>query len=100
MTISLVDLSSRPVLPDTDALTIRTTCTNRDLPSRLPFGNEAGRFRTGDQFGREADCRAEKAHQHASPADGPQRPVAADLASVAELSFAGGRRARRLCRRS
>ena len=41
MTISLVDLSSRPVLPDTDALTIRTTCTNRDLPARLPFGNEA-----------------------------------------------------------
>jgi type VI secretion system protein ImpG len=44
MTISLVDLSSRPVLPDTDALTIRTTCTNRDLPARLPFGNEAGDF--------------------------------------------------------
>ncbi|HYP08471.1 MAG TPA: type VI secretion system baseplate subunit TssF, partial [Bryobacteraceae bacterium] len=44
MTISLVDLSSRPVLPGTDSLTIRTTCTNRDLPSRLPFGNEAGDF--------------------------------------------------------
>ena len=44
MTISLVDLSSRPVLPDTDALTVRTTCTNRDLPARLPFGNEAGDF--------------------------------------------------------
>ena len=25
-------------------LTIRTTCTNRDLPARLPFGNEAGDF--------------------------------------------------------
>jgi type VI secretion system protein ImpG len=44
MTISLVDLSSRPVLPDTDSLTIRTTCTNRDLPARLPFGNETGDF--------------------------------------------------------
>jgi type VI secretion system protein ImpG len=44
MTISLVDLSSRAVLPDTDALTIRTTCTNRDLPARLPFGNESGDF--------------------------------------------------------
>jgi type VI secretion system protein ImpG len=27
-----------------EALTVRTTCTNRDLPSRLPFGNEAGDF--------------------------------------------------------
>ena len=44
MTISLVDLSSRPVLPETDSLTIRTTCTNRDLPARLPFGNESGDF--------------------------------------------------------
>jgi type VI secretion system protein ImpG len=42
--ISLVDLSSRPILPETDTLTIRTTCTNRDLPGRLPFGNEAGDF--------------------------------------------------------
>ncbi len=44
MSMSLVDLSSRPVLPDTDTLTIRTTCTNRDIPSRLPFGNESGDF--------------------------------------------------------
>ncbi len=42
--VSLVDLSSRPVRPNADALTVRTICTNRDLPSRLPFGNEAGDF--------------------------------------------------------
>jgi type VI secretion system protein ImpG len=42
--LSLVDLSSRPVRPDSDTLTIRTICTNRDLPSRLPFGNESGDF--------------------------------------------------------
>jgi type VI secretion system protein ImpG len=42
--ISLVDLSSRPVRPNVDALTVRTICTNRDLPSRLPFGNENGDF--------------------------------------------------------
>ena len=42
--LSLVDLSSRPVRPDVDALTIRTVCSNRDLPSRLPFGSEAGDF--------------------------------------------------------
>ena len=44
MTLTLVDLSNRPVLPTTDTLTVRLTCTNRDLPSRLPFGNEAGDF--------------------------------------------------------
>jgi type VI secretion system protein ImpG len=44
MTLTLVDLSSRPVLPSADTLTVRTTCTNRDLPARLPFGNEAGDF--------------------------------------------------------
>lgn len=42
--LSLVDLSSRPVAPDVDALTVRTICSNRDLPSRLPFGNESGDF--------------------------------------------------------
>ncbi len=42
--LSLVDLSGRPVRPDVDALTVRTICSNRDLPSRLPFGNESGDF--------------------------------------------------------
>ncbi len=42
--LSLVDLSSRPVRPNVEALTVRTICTNRDLPARLPFGNEAGDF--------------------------------------------------------
>lgn len=44
MFLSIVDLSSRPVRPDSDTITIRTTCTNRDLPSRLPFGNDRGDF--------------------------------------------------------
>jgi type VI secretion system protein ImpG len=44
VSISMVDLSARPVQPEADTLTIRLTCTNRDLPSRLPFGNEAGDF--------------------------------------------------------
>jgi type VI secretion system protein ImpG len=42
--LSLVDLSSRPVRPNAEALTVRTVCTNRDLPSRLPFGVETGDF--------------------------------------------------------
>jgi type VI secretion system protein ImpG len=44
VSISLVDLSGRPLRPDADTLTVRTTCTNRDLPARLPFGNETGDF--------------------------------------------------------
>ena len=42
--LSLVDLALRPVNPDEETLTVRTICTNRDLPARLPFGNEAGDF--------------------------------------------------------
>jgi type VI secretion system protein ImpG len=42
--LSLVDLSSRPVRPNVDALTVRTICSNRDLPARLPFGSESGDF--------------------------------------------------------
>lgn len=44
ITLSMVDLSNRPIKPDADSLTVRTTCTNRDLPARLPFGNEQGDF--------------------------------------------------------
>lgn len=44
MVLSLVDLEQRPVAPDLDSLTVRLTCTNRDIPARLPFGMEAGDF--------------------------------------------------------
>ncbi len=44
MFLSLIDLSMRPVNPEANILSIRTSCTNRDLPSRLPFGNEEGDF--------------------------------------------------------
>ena len=44
MYLSLVDLSFRSIHPKQDAITVRTFCTNRDLPSRLPFGNESGDF--------------------------------------------------------
>jgi type VI secretion system protein ImpG len=30
------------VQPNVDTVTVRLTCTNGDLPSRLPFGNERG----------------------------------------------------------
>ena len=44
VSLSLVDLSTRPMLPEVDTLTLRLTCMNRDLAARLPFGNEAGDF--------------------------------------------------------
>jgi type VI secretion system protein ImpG len=40
--LSLVDMSGKPVRPNVDTVTVRLTCTNGDLPSRLPFGNEKG----------------------------------------------------------
>jgi type VI secretion system protein ImpG len=42
--LSLLDKSMKPVYPDLDTLTIRTICTNRDLPAKLPFGSESGDF--------------------------------------------------------
>jgi type VI secretion system protein ImpG len=44
MVLSLVDLEQRPIAPDLDSLTVYLTCTNRDLPARLPFGVESGDF--------------------------------------------------------
>ncbi|MEX2530035.1 MAG: type VI secretion system baseplate subunit TssF [Gemmatimonadota bacterium] len=37
--LSFVDLGSRMVHPEEDAVTARLTCFNEDLPSRLPFGD-------------------------------------------------------------
>ena len=42
--ISLVDLNFRPTLPPVETLTLHATCTNRDLPGKLPFGGEQGDF--------------------------------------------------------
>jgi type VI secretion system protein ImpG len=44
ISLSLVDLSGKPSRPDADTLTVRCTCSNRDLPYRLPFGAEGGDF--------------------------------------------------------
>ena len=44
VSLSLVDLSGRPMDLDYDTVTVRCTCTNRDLVTRLPFGSETGDF--------------------------------------------------------
>jgi type VI secretion system protein ImpG len=40
--LSLVDLNYRPTIPSVETLTLHTTCTNRDLPGKLPFGRDSG----------------------------------------------------------
>jgi type VI secretion system protein ImpG len=40
--ITTVDMSGRPLVPATHTLTVRTTCTNGDLPRQLPIGNPRG----------------------------------------------------------
>lgn len=42
--LSLVDLSFHPSQPDADTVTVEVTCTNRDLPGRLPIGTGEGDF--------------------------------------------------------
>src|SRR5262249_22291761 len=42
--LPLVDLGFRPTLPAVDTLTVRATCTDRDLAGKLPFGGERGDF--------------------------------------------------------
>ncbi|MDZ4345654.1 MAG: type VI secretion system baseplate subunit TssF [Candidatus Binatia bacterium] len=42
--LSFVDFNFRPALPAADTLVIHTTCGNRDLPGKLPFGGDRGEF--------------------------------------------------------
>ncbi len=42
--LSLLDLNLTTADPDASVLSVKTTCTNRDLPSRLPFGNQDSDF--------------------------------------------------------
>jgi type VI secretion system protein ImpG len=40
--ITLMDRSGRPTVPNAETLTAKVTCSNGDLPSRIPFGNDKG----------------------------------------------------------
>jgi type VI secretion system protein ImpG len=44
MFMSLVDMNFNPRVPAVEVLNVKTTCTNRDLPSRLPFGGKDNDF--------------------------------------------------------
>ena len=40
--ITLIDLGFNPHVPAANILSVHTTCTNRDLPAKLPFGGAEG----------------------------------------------------------
>lgn len=42
--LSMVDSKFKPNVPAVDVLHVRATCSNRDLPARLPFGGKEGDF--------------------------------------------------------
>jgi type VI secretion system protein ImpG len=42
--LSFTDWDFNPTDPMAETITVHTTCTNRDLPSRLPFGDPEGDF--------------------------------------------------------
>lgn len=42
--VSLVNLAMDPSVPAVEVLNVKTTCTNRDLPAKLPFGGKDGDF--------------------------------------------------------
>jgi type VI secretion system protein ImpG len=44
MYIALADIEGAVTDPEAEILTVRCTCTNHDLPSRLPFGADDGDF--------------------------------------------------------
>ncbi len=44
MFMSLVDGKFDPNVPAVEVLNVKATCTNRDLPARLPFGGKEGDF--------------------------------------------------------
>lgn len=44
VSLSLVDLTGTPVDPDADTISVRCTCTNSDLPSKLPIEHGGGEF--------------------------------------------------------
>ncbi len=42
--LTLVDINFDPKVPAEEVITVKCTCTNRDLPARLPFGSKEGDF--------------------------------------------------------
>ena len=89
VSVSVVDPSFRLAYPESDALTVRLTCSNRDLPSRLPFGNESGDFDMEGSQLQPVVCLKKPTSVFAGDVEGPS--VAHDFAPLAELPVFGRR---------
>ncbi len=44
MFLTMVDMNFNPRTPAAEVITVKTTCTNRDLPAKLPFGGKENDF--------------------------------------------------------
>jgi len=44
MYMSMVDMNFNPRVPAAEVISVKTTCTNRDLSAKLPFGGREGDF--------------------------------------------------------
>ena len=84
---------STPRPPAAETMTVHVTCTNRDLPGRLPFGGEQGDFELEAQGPDQPGPLPAQADPAAAAPARPRRPVAADLAPGAQPPLAGRRRA-------
>lgn len=42
--MAMVDMNFNPRVPSAEVISVMTTCTNRDLPAKLPFGGREGDF--------------------------------------------------------
>ena len=80
--LSLVDLTFQPNLPTTETLMVQVTCTNRDLPGKLPFGGDRGDF---ELEGQRPYCGSlsDQARRNHPSAPGRGSPVAVTVASCA-----------------
>jgi type VI secretion system protein ImpG len=70
--LALVDLNFRSKLPPVETLTVRTTCTNRDLPGQLPFGRLNG---SGSDFRLEGVAPVRKIQCLKKPTDTIRAPL-------------------------
>ncbi|MBX7172995.1 MAG: type VI secretion system baseplate subunit TssF [Pyrinomonadaceae bacterium] len=44
MFLTMVDMNLNPRVPSEEVITVKATCTNRDLPAKLPFGGKENDF--------------------------------------------------------
>lgn len=42
--LTMVDMNFNPRVPSAEVINVKTTCTNRDLPAKLPFGGKTDDF--------------------------------------------------------